>query len=127
MYIVDNIYEFQLFIFFSCTLPTIGAAGGTQEQNGLCILSQNIINQKMYLVLWFWMTFLIILTPICLIYRLVTIFFDCFRSALLMGKFDKIIYTYIIWHINIVVDMQKTSTTFLQGEPYRKKNSIKLD
>ena len=30
-------------------------------------------------------------------------------------------------HINIVVDMQNTSTNFLQGEPYCKKNSLKLD
>jgi hypothetical protein len=27
----------------------VGAAGGEQNHNGLCILSQNIINEKMYL------------------------------------------------------------------------------
>ena len=76
----------SMIFFFSCTLPSVGAGGGEQETNGLCVLSQNIINQKMYLVLWFWMTFLIMITPLCLIYRIVTIWFDCFRSALLMGK-----------------------------------------
>lgn len=70
----------------SCTLPSVGAGGGEQETNGLCVLSQNIINQKMYLVLWFWMTFLIMITPLCLIYRIITIWFDCFRSALLMAQ-----------------------------------------
>ncbi len=34
----------------SCTVPNVGAAGGEQNHNGLCILSQNIINEKMYLV-----------------------------------------------------------------------------
>ena len=30
----------------SCTVPNVGAAGGEQNHNGLCILSQNIINEK---------------------------------------------------------------------------------
>ena len=70
----------------SCTVPNVGAAGGEQNFNGLCVLSQNIINQKMYLVIWFWMTSLICITPLCMVYRLCTLFFDCFRSGLLMGK-----------------------------------------
>ena len=45
----------------SCTVPNIGAAGGEQNHNGLCILSQNIINEKMYLVIWFWLVSLMIL------------------------------------------------------------------
>jgi hypothetical protein len=45
----------------SCTVPNIGAAGGEQNHNGLCILSQNIINEKMYLAIWFWLIILMIL------------------------------------------------------------------
>jgi hypothetical protein len=93
----------------SCSFGTAGTAGGENSDNPICILSQNIINQKIYLVLWFWMTFLmVIVTPICLMYRIVTIFFDPIRSFLLMGKFKKIIgklnsklakkYTLIISH-----------------------------
>ena len=37
----------------SCTVPNIGAAGGEQNHNGLCVLSQNIINEKIYLIIWF--------------------------------------------------------------------------
>ena len=37
----------------SCTVPNIGAAGGEQSHNGLCVLSQNIINNKMYLIILF--------------------------------------------------------------------------
>lgn len=69
----------------SCTVPNVGAAGGEQNHNGLCVLSQNIINEKMYLAIWFWLVFLIIITPLCIIYRLLTVFFDGFRSALLMS------------------------------------------
>ena len=70
----------------SCLIPNVGAAGGEQHLNGLCVLSQNIINEKMYLAIWFWMVFLINLTPFCMIYRILTIFFDGFRNALLMCK-----------------------------------------
>ena len=38
----------------SCDIPNVGAAGGEQIHNGLCVLTQNIINEKIYLVLWFW-------------------------------------------------------------------------
>ena len=36
----------------SCTVPNIGAGGGHQDSNGLCILSQNIINEKIFLLIW---------------------------------------------------------------------------
>jgi len=64
-----------------------GTGGGEQTANGLCLLNQNIINQKIYLVLWFWMIFLMyIIAPICTIYRIVTIFFDPIRSFLLIAQ-----------------------------------------
>ena len=43
----------------SCTVPNIGAAGGEQNHNGLCVLSQNIINEKIYLVIWWYLVFVI--------------------------------------------------------------------
>ena len=70
----------------SCSVPNFGAGGGIQELNGMCVLTQNIINQKMYLVIWFYMVFLISILPVCIFYRVLTLFFDCFRSALLIGK-----------------------------------------
>ena len=71
----------------SCVLPNVGASGGNQNQNGLCVLSQNILNEKMYLAIWFWMVFLIIISPFCIIYRIATLFFDQFRTILLISKF----------------------------------------
>ena len=57
----------------SCELPTVGAAGGTQSHNGLCVLTQNIINEKIYLILWFWYVILGTISAIFLIFRLLTI------------------------------------------------------
>jgi len=70
----------------SCSVPNFGAGGGIQMLNGMCVLTQNIINQKMYLVIWFYMVFLILIFPICIFYRVLTLFFDCFRSACLIAQ-----------------------------------------
>lgn len=67
----------------SCTIPNVGAAGKEQYHNGLCVLTQNVINEKLYLGLWFWYA---ILFPTCIIfffYRLITIFFDRVRFGLI--------------------------------------------
>jgi len=67
----------------SCSVPNIGAAGSGQSHNGLCVLSQNIINEKMYLAIWFWLVFLIIISVPLVMFRLCTILFDYFRFAIL--------------------------------------------
>ena len=71
----------------SCELPNVGAAGGEQNHNGICVLSQNILNEKMYLAMWFWLVFVIIVSPLCIIYRIMTLFFDGFRTGLLISKY----------------------------------------
>merc|ERR1712018_397424 len=45
----------------SCDMNTSGKGGQTEGNNFLCILSQNIINEKIYLVLWFWFVFLMVI------------------------------------------------------------------
>ena len=71
----------------SCSMPTVGAGGSPQESNSLCVLSQNILNGKMYLAIWCWMVFLMILSPICFIYRIMTLSLEKFRTLLLIGKY----------------------------------------
>ena len=53
----------------SCNIPNVGAGGGEQMHNGLCVLTQNIINEKIYLVLWWWYAFLAPLTVLFIGYR----------------------------------------------------------
>merc|ERR1719350_528741 len=67
----------------SCTIPNVGASGVAQFHNGLCVLTQNIINEKIYLVLWFWYAFLGPLSVLFVFYRLFTIFFGGIRFSLI--------------------------------------------
>eukprot|EP00088_Acartia_fossae_P035740 TRINITY_DN36869_c0_g1_i1.p1 TRINITY_DN36869_c0_g1~~TRINITY_DN36869_c0_g1_i1.p1 ORF type:complete len:424 (-),score=70.36 TRINITY_DN36869_c0_g1_i1:104-1375(-) len=67
----------------SCTIPNVGAAGGNQDHNGLCVLSQNIINEKIYLALWFWYSFLGPVSIFFIFFRLMTILFDGVRFSLI--------------------------------------------
>merc|ERR1712223_801890 len=77
----------------SCMVPNVGAAGGEQYHNGLCILTQNIIDEKIYLVLWFWYAFLVPVSFTFFFYRGFTILVYELRFNLLYKtichKWDK--------------------------------------
>eukprot|EP00092_Neocalanus_flemingeri_P004139 GFUD01004453.1.p1 GENE.GFUD01004453.1~~GFUD01004453.1.p1 ORF type:complete len:480 (-),score=121.93 GFUD01004453.1:122-1561(-) len=54
----------------SCTYYQYGAGGGQNALNALCILSLNIIIDKVYLIIWFWYVFLIVFGLVRLIQRM---------------------------------------------------------
>jgi len=67
----------------SCNIPNVGAAGNEQAHNGLCVLTQNIINEKIYLFLWFWFIFMFIVSLFYIFYRIATLFFEKLRFLLI--------------------------------------------
>ena len=79
----NSLFFFQV---VSCDVPSIGASGREQWHNGLCILSQNIINEKMYLALWFYLVFCLCSAVIFLFYRICTLFFAPMRFYLIYSK-----------------------------------------
>merc|ERR1712112_76327 len=56
-----------------CTFHKYGPSGTVQTLDGLCILPLNIINEKIYVFLWFWFIFLAVVTGVFLIYRIAVI------------------------------------------------------
>lgn len=56
-----------------CTFHRYGPSGDVQRHDAFCLLPLNIINEKIYIFLWFWFIILAVLSGIILIYRLVVV------------------------------------------------------
>ena len=57
-----------------CSFYTYGASGTIQNHDAMCILPINIVNEKIYVFLWFWLAFLCCITMLDMIYQVSTIF-----------------------------------------------------
>jgi len=69
-----------------CTFHKFGASGTVQKFDGLCLLSLNIINEKIYVFLWFWFVFLAVVTAFHVIYRLISLLLPSARELLLRAR-----------------------------------------
>ncbi|XP_014234930.1 innexin inx2-like [Trichogramma pretiosum] len=56
-----------------CTLHTFGSTGSSQVHDALCVLSLNVVNEKVFVFVWFWMVFLFVVGSFALIYRVVVL------------------------------------------------------
>ena len=66
-----------------CSFHKFGASGNIESHDALCILPINVVNEKIYIFIWFWFLILGVLTTLVVFYRLVIIFSpriysDCF-------------------------------------------------
>ena len=67
----------------SCTLQQVGVTGAGKKINGMCILSQNIINEKIYLALWFWYMFLFMMCGLQFFYYIIIIAVPGLKSRMI--------------------------------------------
>ena len=68
----------------NCRTNNFGVNGKVQTQSTLCILSQNIINEKIYLFLWFWFVFMYIVAIGTFLYYVALITMPSFRMHQLL-------------------------------------------
>jgi len=69
-----------------CTFHKYGPSGSVQKFDGLCVLPLNIVNEKIYVFLWFWFIILSVLSGISLIYRIAVIWGKKIRFYLLRAR-----------------------------------------
>lgn len=66
-----------------CTFQRFGPSGSIQRYDNLCILPLNILNEKGYLVIWFWLVFLLCASVIQLVHRCAILMSTTYRWWLL--------------------------------------------
>ena len=55
-----------------CVFHKTGPSGDIEKYDAYCLLSVNHVNEKIFIVLWFWFVFLIICSVIGVLYRILT-------------------------------------------------------
>lgn len=69
-----------------CSFHKYGPSGTVQKFDGLCVLPLNIVNEKIYVFLWFWFMILSILSGISLLYRMAVVAGPRVRLYLLRAR-----------------------------------------
>lgn len=69
-----------------CTFHKYGPSGSIQKLDGLCVLSVNILNEKIYVILWFWFMLLGVISAFHMVYRIIVVCCPSFRALLLRAR-----------------------------------------
>lgn len=69
-----------------CIYTRYGPSGGNERWDALCVLPLNVLNEKFFLVLWYWIIFMFAVTIVALIYRCLVMCWTDFRTYLLMAQ-----------------------------------------
>ncbi len=63
-----------------CTFSKFGSSGTVERHDALCILPLNVLNEKIYIFLWFWLIVLSTLSIFALFYRTLVVISPVFRQ-----------------------------------------------
>merc|ERR1712241_961956 len=69
-----------------CTFHRYGPSGTITRHDGLCILALNIINEKIFVFLWFWFVLLAIISALALVYRMFIILIPSMRVSAILAR-----------------------------------------
>ncbi|KAG8199544.1 hypothetical protein JTE90_009385 [Oedothorax gibbosus] len=71
----------------SCIYRYFGSSGKLESQSFLCVLAVNVINEKIFLLLWFWFVFLAFFTIFMLVFKVALFTISSFRISVLSYRF----------------------------------------
>ena len=69
-----------------CMFHKFGRSGEVERHDAMCILPLNIVNEKIYIFLWFWFLILAVVTGFGMVYRAMTLFSPSVRSSTLRTR-----------------------------------------
>ncbi|XP_077291282.1 innexin 3 [Arctopsyche grandis] len=71
-----------------CTFHKFGASGTIQKHDALCVLALNILNEKIYIFLWFWLIILSVVSGLALVYSAGVVMLPNTRETILKKRFN---------------------------------------
>ncbi|CAH0723174.1 unnamed protein product, partial [Brenthis ino] len=69
-----------------CSYRDFGPSGTPQLKDRLCVLPLNIINEKIFAVLWFWLIILAVLSALAIFFRIIIFTVPTVRTYLIMSR-----------------------------------------
>jgi len=69
-----------------CTFHSYGPSGTINTHDSLCILALNIINEKIYVFLWFWFIGVAFVSILAIVYRLLILSIPALRVKVVMAR-----------------------------------------
>lgn len=70
-----------------CTFHKYGASGSIQKLDALCVLALNILNEKIFIFLWFWFIILAVMSGVALLYSMAVVLLPSTRETILKKRF----------------------------------------
>lgn len=70
-----------------CTFHKFGASGTIQKFDALCVLALNILNEKIYIFLWFWFILLAVLSGLAMLYSIAVVLLPSTRETIIYKRF----------------------------------------
>jgi len=70
----------------ACTFRVGASTGGIDRSNFLCILGNNLFNQKYFFILWLWWAFLLVMSILGVIYRVAGMSIPSFAKSRMSRK-----------------------------------------
>ena len=70
----------------SCDWYRFGTGGKQETINAICVLALNIINEKIYVFLWFWFVFVAMFSAMAILYRMVMLLVPGLRVNAIMAR-----------------------------------------
>lgn len=86
----ENRYDPMVAVFprvTKCTFHKFGPSGTIQTHDALCVLAMNILNEKIYIFLWFWFIILAIISGAALAYSIAVVTLPSIRETILLRRF----------------------------------------
>ena len=99
----------------SCSIQIGASTGGVDKSNFLCILGNNLFNQKYFLILWVWWVFLLVVAILGLFYRV---------ARILVPDFSR--FAFMLFIFKIPIDLFQIRWLLLRKIHGNQLSNVKL-